>query len=69
MIAIASQIQEMELASRLRETEVTRAVQRGTMRESVGEMHIARLRAGIATLRWLERNEAKIKARVAGATS
>ena len=69
MIRIGAQIQEMELAARLRETEITRAVQRGTIRPAVGEMHIARLRAGMETLRWLEANEVRIKAKVAGGQS
>ncbi|WP_182085210.1 hypothetical protein [Aureimonas sp. ME7] len=68
MIRIEQQIQEAEIAFKLRETEITRAVQRGAMREAVGQLHVQRLRAAMQTLEWLAKNEAAIKAKVASAT-
>ncbi len=69
MIPLSGQIDEADLAFRLREREIAAQVARGTIRQSVGALHMARLQAARATLRWLEKHEAKIKARVAGEPS
>jgi len=68
LISLSAQIEEAEKAFQARETDLVRQTNRGTIRPAVAQLHVARLRAALETLRWLQRNEAAIKAKVEGST-
>ena len=61
-ISLAQQIDEVEREIRLRAGVYPRQVSSGKMRKSVAEYHMQRMEAALTTLRWLQDNEAKIKA-------
>jgi hypothetical protein len=63
-IPLARQIEEVERELALRVAVYPRLVAKGDMRSAVADDQVARLSAVLATLRWLARNEARIKAKV-----
>jgi hypothetical protein len=60
-IPLEHQIEEVERELALRTAVYPRLVAKGEMRGAVADDQVARLAAVVATLRWLARNEAKIK--------
>jgi hypothetical protein len=64
--SIGAQIEEVEREIKKRREVYPRLVSRGEMRQSVADMHTDRMVAVLATLRWLESNEVKIKATIGG---
>lgn len=68
-VSIGAQISATHKAFEQRESAILRDVQRGKMKEAVGELEVAYLRAAMGTLLWLQRHEAAIKAKVEGAKS
>lgn len=60
--SIAAQIEEAEREVLLRTGVYPRQVAAGKMRQSVADMHLDRMAAIVTTLRWLQENEAAIKA-------
>ena len=63
-IPLARQIEEVERELALRAMVYPRLVAKGEMRSVVADDHVAQLSAVLATLRWLARNEARIKEKV-----
>lgn len=63
-LSLHAQIEEVEREIALRKSVYPRLVASGKMRESVAELHTQRMQAVADTLRWLEANEATIKAKV-----
>ena len=61
-ISLNQQIEEIDYELRMRAGAYPRWVSAGKIRKSEAEFHVARLEAARATLRWLQDNEAKIKA-------
>lgn len=68
-ISIGAQIEEAEREIRLREGVYPRQVSSGKMRQSVADMHLARMRAILRTLQWLQANEETIRAVVKDRTA
>lgn len=68
-ISLSQQIDEVcrELAER--ESVYPRLVTSGKLRQSVADYQVARLEAVHATLRWLQANEATVRAAIAAAQS
>lgn len=66
--SLAQQIEEIEREIAMRLEVYPRQVTRGTMRQSVADMHIDRMRAVLITLQWFQKHEAKLRAKV-GETS
>lgn len=65
--SITAQIEEVDRELRLRAQVYPRLIRKGDMRQSVADMHVDRMQAVLATLRWLQENEAKVKAAIGGA--
>jgi hypothetical protein len=63
-ISLAQQIEEVEREIKLRESVFQSYGRSGKMRSSEVEFHIARMKAVLTTLRWLQANEATIRAAV-----
>jgi hypothetical protein len=63
-ISLAQQIEEVEREIKLRENAYRSYGRTGAMRSSEAEFHIARIKAVLATLRWLQANEATIRTAV-----
>ena len=63
-ISLAQQIDEVEHELKLRESIYPGRVRTAKMRPGEAEFHIARMRAVLATLRWLQANEAVVRAAV-----
>lgn len=63
--SIAQQIEEVERELKLREGVYARSVASGAMRASVAEFHIDRLRAVLATLRWVSEHEGVLRKAIA----
>jgi len=61
-LSLAQQIEEVARELGLRKQVYPRLVSTGKMRQSVADYHTARMRAALATLEWLQKNEARIKA-------
>lgn len=66
LIPIGAQIEEAEKAFALREREISGQVASGRIRQTTGDLQLARIQAARQTLLWLKKNETAIKARVAG---
>jgi hypothetical protein len=64
MISLAQQIEECEREIALRNGVYPRMVSSGKMRQSIADYHMARMKAVLATLEWLQKNEAAIKAKM-----
>jgi hypothetical protein len=64
-ISLAQQIEEVEREVKLRESAIQNYGRTGKMRPSEAEFHLTRMKAVLATLRWLQANEPTIRA-VAG---
>jgi hypothetical protein len=60
-IPLEQQIEEIARELALRAAVYPRLVAKGEMRSALADDQVARLSAVLATLRWLARNEAKIK--------
>jgi hypothetical protein len=67
-ISIGAQIEEVEREIKKRGEVYPRMVARGDMRQSVADMHIERMTGVLTTLRWLQENEAKVRAAIGGNT-
>jgi hypothetical protein len=65
----AQQIDEVEREIKLRESAIQSYGRTEKMRFSEAEFHIARMKAVLTTLRWLQANEAKIRAAITKATN
>lgn len=65
-ISINAQIEEVEREIEKRRQVYPRLVAKREMRQSVADMHIERMIAVLATLRWLQENEGAIKAALGG---
>jgi hypothetical protein len=63
-ISLAQQIEEVEREIKLRESAFQSYGRAGKMRSSEVEFHIARMKAVLTTLRWLQANEVAIRAAV-----
>jgi hypothetical protein len=63
-ISLAQQIEEVEREIKLRESAYRSYGRTGSMRTSEAEFHIARMKAVLTTLRWLQAHEATVKAAV-----
>jgi hypothetical protein len=63
-ISLAQQIEEVEREIKLRESAYRSYGRAGTMRSSEAEFHTTRMKAVLTTLRWLQANEATIRAAV-----
>lgn len=63
-VSLSQQIEEVEQEIQMRERVYPEQVRKGSMRESVAEFRINRMKAVLATLRWCKRHEAVIKAAV-----
>ena len=63
-ISLAQQIEEVERELELRERVYEGPVRSGGMRRSVADFHMTRMRAVLATLRWLRENETAVRAAV-----
>ena len=63
-ISLERQIEEVARELALRAAVYPRLVAKGEMRSAVADDQVARMAAVLATLRWLARNEASIKAKV-----
>ena len=63
-ISLFQQIEEVEREIKLRESAVRSYGRTGGMRSSEAEFHLARMKAVLATLRWLQAHEATIRAAV-----
>ena len=61
-ISLVQQIEEVEREIKLRESAFQSYGRSGRMRSSEVEFHIARMKAVLTTLRWLQANEATIRA-------
>jgi hypothetical protein len=66
-ISLAQQIEEVEREIKLRESAFQSYGRTGKARSSEAEFHIARMKAVLTTLRWLQANEATIRAAVTNA--
>jgi hypothetical protein len=62
LISLAQQIEEVEHKLKLRESVYPGRIRTAKMRAGEAEFHIARIRAVLATLRWLQANEAVVRA-------
>jgi hypothetical protein len=63
-ISLAQQIEEVEREIKLRESAVRSYGRTGGVRSSEAEFHLMRMKAVLTTLRWLQANEATIRAAV-----
>jgi len=63
-VSLSQQIEEVEEEIRMRESVYPRQVNKGSMRQSVADFKLARMKAALATLKWVKRHEAVIKAAV-----
>jgi hypothetical protein len=63
-IPLERQIEEVARELALRAAVYPRLVAKGEMRSAVADDQVARMAAVLATLRWLARNEAKIKDKI-----
>ena len=63
-LSLDAQIEEVLYEISQRKSVYPRLVQQRKLRESVGELHIARMEAVLATLRWLQQHEAFIRASI-----
>ncbi|WP_026379394.1 hypothetical protein [Afifella pfennigii] len=63
--SLTAQIEEVEFEIRQRGGVYTRLVASRRMRQSVADLHMARMQAVLATLRWLQTNEGEVRAFVA----
>ena len=63
-ISLAQQIEEVEREIKLRKSTFQNYGRTGKMRSSEAEFHLMRMKAVLTTLRWLQANEATIKAAV-----
>jgi hypothetical protein len=68
-ISLAQQIEEVERELKLRESVFRSHGRTGGMRSSEAEFHIARMKAVLTTLRWLQAHEATIRTAVAQSKS
>lgn len=66
-ISLAQQIEELERELHMRADVYPRLVRSGKMRQSIADYQIERMKAALETLRWLQTNEAAIKAKVGNA--
>ena len=66
-VSLSQQIEEVEREIALRKNVYPRMVSSGKMRQSIADYHLARIEAVLATLLWLQTNEAAIKAKVGAA--
>jgi len=64
-ISLAQQIDEIEHELSQRKLVYPRLVSRGSMRQSIADLQVARLAAARDTLVWLQANEATIRQRLA----
>jgi hypothetical protein len=64
-ISLGAQLEEIDREIELRRKVYPRLVAKREIRESLANLHIARLEAVRATLAWLQANEGLIKARLA----
>jgi hypothetical protein len=65
-ISLERQIEEVARELALRAAVYPRLVAKGEMRSAVADDQVARMAAVLATLRWLERNAARVKAAIGG---
>lgn len=63
-ISLRQQIEEIEREIGLREGVYARAVAAGKMRQSISDYHMARIKAALATLRYVEQHADAIRAAV-----
>ncbi|NJL09055.1 MAG: hypothetical protein HC900_13055 [Methylacidiphilales bacterium] len=63
-ISLSQQIDEVRRELAERESVYPRLVSSGKLRQSVADYQVARLQAVLATLRWLQVNEAAVRAAV-----
>jgi hypothetical protein len=63
-ISIDQQIEEIERELDERSRVYPRLIAKGTLRKSVAEYHVERMKATLATLMWLRDNELLIKQRL-----
>ena len=61
MISLAQQIDEVRRELHERERVYARMYAKGTLRPSLGEFQVERMKAVLKTLLWLKENEEKIK--------
>lgn len=66
--SLSAQIEEVDRELDQRSKVYPRLIAKREMRESIANMHVARLEAVRATLVWLQANETTIKQKVAEAT-
>lgn len=63
-ISLNAQIEEVDRELALRKNFYAVEVAKGKMRQSVADMHFARMQAVRETLMWLQKNESLIKQRL-----
>lgn len=68
-VSLDAQIKAARDAFRQRETAILYDVRSGKTRELVGQTEVNALHAALETLLWTQKYEARIKAKVAGASS
>ncbi len=59
---LTHQIEEIEREIKLRENVYPGLVKKGSMRQSIADFHLGRMKAALATLQWVRDHEAEIKA-------
>jgi hypothetical protein len=65
-IPLDRQIEEVARELALRAAVYPRLIAKGEMRSAVADDQVARMTAVLATLRWLARNAARVKAAIGG---
>ncbi len=61
-ISLTQQIDEVEREIKYRENVYPRLVAKGSMRQAIADYQLARMKAVLATLKWLREHELEIKA-------
>lgn len=62
--SLAQQIEEVEREIKYRQHVYPGLIAKGSMRQSIADYHLGRMKAALATLVWMREHEAEIKATV-----